>query len=49
MGAHESGGQSALLLVAMLDWGYDYVRFDPPVRLITGGAEKHTLAAKEQY
>ena len=35
--------------VAMLDWGYDYVRFDPPVRLITGSVEKHTLAAKEQY
>jgi NADH dehydrogenase len=34
-------------VVAMLDWGYDYVRFDPPVRLITGSAEKHTLAAKE--
>jgi NADH dehydrogenase len=33
--------------VAMLDWGYDYVRFDPLVRLITSGAEKHSLAAKE--
>jgi NADH:quinone reductase (non-electrogenic) len=33
--------------VAMLDWGYDYLRFDPPVRLITGGAEKHSLAARE--
>jgi hypothetical protein len=27
--------------------GYDYLRFDLPVRLITGSAEKHTLAAKE--
>jgi NADH dehydrogenase len=34
-------------VVAMLDWGYDYLRSDPPVRLITGSTAEHTLAAKE--
>ncbi|MFL5802435.1 MAG: NAD(P)/FAD-dependent oxidoreductase [Roseiflexaceae bacterium] len=31
-------------VVAMLDWGYDYLRSDPPVRLITGGTSEQTLA-----
>jgi len=33
--------------VALFDWGYDYLRFDPPVRLITGSTEEHTLITKE--
>ena len=36
-----------IIVVAMLDWGYDYLRFDPPVRLITGSTAKDTLTAKE--
>jgi hypothetical protein len=32
-------------IVAMLDWAYDYLRFDPPVRLITGDTKEHTCAA----
>jgi len=35
-------------IVAMLDWGYDYVRFDPPVRLITGGTAEQTLAISQK-
>jgi len=34
-------------VVAMLDWGYDYLRFDPPVRLITGSTAEHTLAVSQ--
>jgi NADH dehydrogenase len=35
-------------VVAMVDWGYDYLRSDPPVRLIRANTAVRTLAAAEK-